>query len=308
MPDVDAALDRALAALAAALPGRLLGVYLFGSYADGSAVPTSDLDLFVVLHGTAGAEEPARAAAMVTDAIGRGPPLPDVLVLAEATLLADGHFRLETAAALLAGEDIRPRLRRTSPSAWLRRYSHAPWAYMGQVLRRVDRLTYPLGYPDPAGEFLGYDARTLPPRGGPAHNVKSLVATVCWIASVLAAVESGHMARTKAEGARLYREDVGGEWAGFVEDVYRLGKERWGYLVPEGPDERARLRDLCARTLDFENHYLDRYRDYLLREARGAERAGRLLAVERLGSWVRYPGDPAVRAVLAASPPDKGQV
>ena len=295
---VDEAVDRALAALDATLPGRLHSVYLFGSYAEGSAVSTSDLDLFVVLRGTADLGESARASTVAADAIGHGSPQPDVLVLEEASLLGEGHFRLETASTLVAGEDLRDRLPRTSPAAWLRRYTHAPWAYMAQVLRQVDRLTYPLDYPDPAGEFLGYDARMLPPHGGPAHNVKSLVATVCWIASALTTIESGRLARTKAEGVGLHRADVGGAWAGFVEDGYRWGKERWSYLAPRRQDERARLRDLCVRTLAFENHYLVRYRGYLLGEARGADRTGRLLAAERLGNWVRYPGDRAVSDVL----------
>ncbi|HET9017582.1 MAG TPA: nucleotidyltransferase domain-containing protein [Thermomicrobiaceae bacterium] len=297
--EVDAALDRAIAVLDAALPGRMLGLYLFGSYAEGSAVPTSDLDLFVVLRGRTLPAEAARAAETATRAIGDGPPLPDVLVLEEAALLGEGHFRLETASALVAGEDVRDRLPPTTPARWLHRYSQAPVDYMAGVLRRVDRLTAPVDYPDPTGEFYGYDAPTLPPRGGPAHNVKSLVATICWIASVLAAMESGQLARTKAEGVARYRADVGGAWAGLVEDAYQWGKGRWSYLVPAGREERARLRDLCARTLAFENHYLDCYRDYLLGEADGADPAGRLLAVEQLGRRLCYPGDVAVRSALA---------
>ncbi len=56
-----------------------------------------------------------------------------------------------------------------------------------------------------------------------------------------------------------------------------------GYLLPEAPAARSRVRDLCARGLGFENHALAWYRRLLLpdltRPALGAPRGGDLGAV-----------------------------
>ena len=52
------------------------------------------------------------------------------------------------------------------------------------------------------------------------------------------------------------------------------------------------LRDLCRKTLAFENHYLALYRDYLLELLRGDEPARRLFAAGRLKDVV-YPDQEA---------------
>lgn len=66
----------------------------------------------------------------------------------------------------------------------------------------------------------------------------------------------------------LYRDLIGDEWADYWATLYSLGKGRWGYLVPADPAARATLRDLCRRTLAFENHFLRAYRDHLRAVAR----------------------------------------
>ena len=50
-PLADAVLGPLIARLAEALPGHLAACYLEGSYADGTAVATSDIDLTIALRG-----------------------------------------------------------------------------------------------------------------------------------------------------------------------------------------------------------------------------------------------------------------
>lgn len=297
---IDEILRGVVTIFTSAFPERIQSCYLFGSHADGSAVPSSDIDLFVVFAGDVAGDEKSRAR-MIARGCGLISPVQlDILVVSEADLLRDGHFRIEHGSTLIWGDDLRDRLPKQSIAAYLSKYTHGPYAYMAQVHRHTDQITVPLDYPDPAGEFFGYDKDFLPPssnRLAPAHNIEALVATACWIASILIGLETGRMVHTKAESARLYRECVGDEWADFVEEVYEQGKRRWGYLVPTDEAERQALRDLCRRMLAFENHYLSRYRDYLLRQIREGSHDERLEAVQRLGSWVRYPDD-EVKAAL----------
>jgi len=46
------------------------------------------------------------------------------------------------------------------------------------------------------------------------------------------------------------------------------------------------LRELCKRTLAFENHYLSIYREYLLAQLRREDEDSRLFAVKRLGETI----------------------
>ena len=81
-------------------------------------------------------------------------------------------------------------------------------------------------------------------------------------------------------------------------DVHELCRNRWRYRIPTDPADRRTLRGLCEQALGFQNHFLDRYRRYLLTELDADSNERQLLAATRLGQIV-YPGDPEVRAALA---------
>lgn len=229
-------------------------VYVFGSVAEGTALASSDIDLFVVVRGDGDAG--AARLREIADGV-EGPPI-DLVIMTESGLRRDGHFRIERASRLVAGDDLRPELPPTTLDTFIRRYSSAPLAYMS-ILRSDRPIVTPLDYPDPSGPFYGYDSRTLPPAGIPVHNVKGLVALVCWIATLRLAREQGIMVASKAESVTAYAAEIGDGWTSFVEDIYRPGHDRWHYLVPDDTAERLTLRDLCGRTLAFENDYLTRY-------------------------------------------------
>jgi predicted nucleotidyltransferase len=260
----------AVEALLAAFPNRLRVIYLFGSYAAGTAVPASDLDLFIVFHGTvrAGEHEHARAVGDASShSLGVGV---DVMTIGDSALLQDGHFRIAAAGVPIWGEDLRDRLPPVSLATYLRNYSRAPIDYM-RVIRGVDHLDEPVVYPDPDGEFFGYDAQLLYPGNFPAHNVKAMVATACWIGTATIGLRFGRTAASKTEGVALYRALVGGRWGEFVADLYTVVKERWGYLVPPDEFDRRRLRAWCAQLLELENDYLALYRHF--RAETGEEKA-----------------------------------
>jgi hypothetical protein len=220
----------------------------------------------------------------------------DLPPFAERRLLAAGHHRIKTAGVLLAGADIRDRMPTMTLDAYLRTYWHAPYAYMAQVLRGVDVLRFPLTYPDPGGAFFGYDQRDRSQRGAETRSTKALVATVCWIATMIVGFRAGSMVGTKAESVHIYREAIGDGWTEFVARIYMLGKETWGYRIPDGDAEREQLHDLCARMLAFENHYLIIYHDWLLAQARRRDTETQRFVAARLGE-VLYP-DTAVRNAL----------
>lgn len=304
----DARLRDVVALVEEALPGRIRSYYLFGSVADGSAVATSDLDLFLVAATPLTADEEARLADIARTAMSLGGGV-DLAVIDEGTLLREGHFRIAAGGRLLHGVELRPRIPPTSLSAYLRRYAQAPWDYIAQVLRReaflaAGYLAYPLRHPDPGGEFYGYDRPRLPHGDEPLPNIHALVATACWIATVAVALHAGRMVPAKSASVRNYGEVIGDAWAPWLEELYDTGRRRWEYRVPDDPAGRRHLRDLCGPMLAFENHYLRLYRRFLLSElGQGAE--ARLAAARRLGE-ATFP-DPALREALAGLANDDDQ-
>jgi hypothetical protein len=226
-----------------------------------------------------------------------GPVRFDLPSFCERRLLMEGHHRIKTASVLLAGEDIRARMPPMTPDDYLRIYWHAPYAYIAQVLRATDRLIVPLTWPDAGGEFFGYDRREAVPGATDVPSTKALVATVCWIATMIVGLRTGQMVGTKAESVRRYRDAIGDSWASLIEDLYVQGKQAWDYRIPESAADRALLRGLCSRMLAFENHYLTIYRTWLLDLARSPDVNWQRFAATRLAEVV-YP-DATVRDALA---------
>jgi len=230
----------------------------------------------------------------------------DLLPFSERHLFTEGHFRLKSASILIYGEDVRERMPSLSLDTYLRVYAHAPAACMSQVLRRTDTLVHPLHYPDPFGSFYGYDYHDARMGENGGRSIKGWVNAVCWIATIIVAFQSGRMIGTKAESVRAYRECVGDHWTAFVEAVYANGKTVWGYRVPDDPVERTLLRDLCQKTLAFENHSLALYRAYLLQQLRKADEKCVRFAVERFDTvhYLDAEVTDALHEIAASGPAD----
>jgi predicted nucleotidyltransferase len=286
---VDTVVARLARELGDAFPGEIHSLYLFGSFVDGSAVSSSDIDLIVVSNAELTDDERARVQSLSPLLSDIAECHVDLLPIAADQLLRSGHWRLEANSLLVAGEDLRPHLPRETLAAYLRRYSHAPYAYMANVLRDTNRLVFPVAPPISDTEYSGY-ART-PERMEPGESIKAFVATVCWIATLLVGFQAGQKVASRHESSNLYHEAVGGQWASFVDDVYRLGKLAWAYRVPESADDRRRLRRLTDAMPGFENHYLAVYRSFLLDQLKDANPDAQLEAIDRLREWVVFPDD-----------------
>lgn len=115
------------------------------------------------------------------------------------------------------------------------------------------------------------------------------------------------MASSRSEAFRLYEACIGDEWAGFLRDVYHTCKLQWGYQVPASPGDRAHLRELCRRTLAFENHVLSIYRGYLLEELRAGDTQRWRFAAERLAEFI-YADEEVREALVSAEQADDPEV
>jgi len=281
---IDRVLRDIVGTLETVFPGQFRSHYLSGSYAEGAAVRTSDLDLFVVFK-----EEPPDAVKRkfggVTQFISLNCPVEvDITPLAEGAVNEHpSRDKLKEASVLLYGTDIREGIVPPPFEDYVPYAMHGPLAFFARARGNPQVLRTPLAFPDPAAEFYGYDRKKVrTPDGKSWPSTKDLVGSTGWSASALVALLAGRYV-CKSDRVRVYRECVNDEWAPLLEEIAAYCRETWEYLIPEGAGDRARLRRLCERALEFENHFLTVYRDYLARRLREADDAGKLLAVKCLG-------------------------
>jgi len=256
---VDKIIADVVSSFATVMPGQVRGFYVAGSYAEGTPVPGSDIDLIAVLRKNDD-EELARRVAEAC--IARSPIRLDLVALtaealAERFLPLVPAFKMGT--LLVVGEDMREELTLPPLAAYADAWADRARRFMSRIRRAAVETVQPtLGYPDPAGEFFGYDRATIlewyPP--GTARGTKELVAIVGSAATSLIALRGRAYVPTKGHCAPLYAERIGDEWTELVREVHAFCRERHRYEIPEMPDERLELRAICAKVLGFERHAL----------------------------------------------------
>jgi hypothetical protein len=278
---IDDILRGAIGILETTFPNRIKAYYLHGSFFDDTAIPTSDIDLFLVTHGKLSTEERTKMQHIMHFSALFSPFMVEMLALDDTSLLQNGHYRIKSASKLLRGTDIRSNMPEQTLEQYLRTYASFPFIYSATMLRTMESIVLPLSYPQPEGEFYGYDQQLLPPKNEQRHNIKKLVTGVCWTATVLIAWQAGQTVSGKRASVELYREYVHDEWTDLVTEMYEMGNRQWHYLVPFEQDKRRHLHNLCTRVVAFENHYLHHYQTYLQAEVQqGGERM--LAAMPRL--------------------------
>lgn len=271
---IDRALSGAVGLFEEVFPRRVRGYYLVGSYAYGQPLPTSDLDLKVVFKERfrgpaeeARARRIARQCSLLSQVDLSPVPLP------EDRLLRWGASTLKRDSLLLYGEEIRDRMPEEPLVHYIRSWMHRSQAGLLAVRGNPPRLAPPLGYPDPEGEFFGYDSRPVSPGApGGERGIKALL--TCLFFPATAVLVSRHGLRTTRRGAVLagWRERMPeNEWTLFLGEVYERCREQWSYRIPADPAERAWLRGACERALGFERWFLTVYREFLLSELRAEE-------------------------------------
>lgn len=271
-----ASADRALAGAVGlfeeVFPRRVRGYYLVGSYAYGRPLPTSDLDLKVVFkerfRGPA-EEARARRIARQCSLLCQLDLLP--VPLPEDRLLRWGASTLKGGSVLVYGEEIRDRMPEEPMANFTRSWMHRSQAGLLAVRGNPPRLELPLRYPDPGGEFFGYDGRPLAP-GSPERGIKALVSCLFFPATAVLAWRHGVRTTRRSEALAGWRERMPeSEWTPLLGEVYERCRERWSYRIPADPAERAWLRGACERALGFERWFLTVYREFLLCELRAEE-------------------------------------
>ncbi|MBD2003014.1 MULTISPECIES: nucleotidyltransferase domain-containing protein [Cyanophyceae] len=294
---VDAIACEIIGKVGESFPGRIRGYYLEGSYADGTAVATSDIDLRVVFKGSLTSAE-RQEFAQISDECQKNTSIElGITADSEEALFRIGAVRFQKGTLLIYGEDIRPLVPIKPIDSYTLDSMHFPYRLFAQMRGNPEVLTFPLDYPDPEGEFYGCDRRQMRASDGTIHyGTKDLVLNVLCPATALIALDAGQYVVTKRECVIQYRKWINDEWTALVEDIYEQCRNHWNYRVPEAEADRKQLREYCKSALAFENYFLWRYKAFLLAELQHPDEFRQLYAVKRLGQII-YP-DQAVRLAL----------
>jgi hypothetical protein len=265
----------------AAFSGRIRGYYLMGSLSRGTAGANSDIDLEIVFKDAFLPDEPARLEAMKQGCRALSPVHLDLPAYDEVSLAQIDTVGLKTASTLVYGEDTRESMPLPSIETYLRRVTIPVHRALTREFRGKT-VSIPLDYPLPDAEFYGY-VPTDPAHPHMPWGTKFWVLNVGWMATFLLAYQKGVMVPSKDDLVALYRQHLNDEWTDFIAEVQEVGRHQWEYAIPTSGEDRARLRAMCSRMPDYENHVLKRYLLWLKQEREHGDRA---LAEERLKAFV----------------------
>jgi predicted nucleotidyltransferase len=278
---VDYLLKTIIATLEETFPRRIRCYYIEGSYANESQVATSDLDLVIIFKDSflheqerARAEELIRCYALLS-----GMAI-DVQLVEEEHLRQVGVWPgLKMASVIVYGEDIREQLSLVTLPVWTRVCMHTTYERIGRLFHLPCVGAGPLVHPDPDGEFYGYDQHKIRLVDGSQVNcMRDLVHLAGWSATAMLALKAGLYVACRSDCQRLYTDNIADQWTAFLYDTYTLCRGRWYCLIPDDPGERRLLRLICSRMPGFANHFLQLYKDFLLRELQADEKQGKLQA------------------------------
>jgi hypothetical protein len=288
---IDHAIQGIVGIFEAAFPQRIRSYYLVGSYVDGSATPFSDIDIRVIFKDDFEAGEEERMLRIRNNCRLISPIAIDCPPLSEARLLHDENWLheplgIKSDGRLLFGEEIRHAFSEPDFDAYVRNVTAVPVNRFSRI-RNQSPLIFPLDYPDPEGDFYGYDD-TSGPDWAKIQGTKNLVHMLGFAATCLIAIQARRIVTRKSDWLKIYKETINDQWTPLLENIYLQCKELWLYCIPENEVERGQLREFCRQTLAFENYYLTCYHAFLFNELQSGDNARQHFAIERLKEIV-YP-------------------
>ena len=128
-------------------------------------------------------------------------------------------------------------------------------------------LTYPLTYPDPDGEFYGYDLNGIKLNDYPLDDFKlgtpTLIHHLLLGAELLSRLRVVRHIFSRQQTIRNYEGVVGDGWTSILREATERCRDTWFYKIPPDKENRTYLRLLCKKTLDFENRIVSNCQNQL---------------------------------------------
>ncbi len=268
---IDATLAGMIGIFEKVFPDRIRAFYVIGSYLDGTYLPTSDIDGYVVFKDDMAPAEYMKARELGGDCTRLSAIALDFVPMPERVLRRYGTVDLKLASCLIYGEDIRDEVELLDVSLNTYFMMAEGLSRIANVRENVDVLTYPVAYPDADQDYYGYVSGMITDADGQSQpSTKTLINVVGKPATAIILHTTHQHVKSKQDAFQRYQSEIADEWAPLLHDVYEKTRNQWHYLVPQDSAQQAELNAICQRTLAFENHFLGILRDFLV-EALQAE-------------------------------------
>ena len=279
-------------------PGRICSWYVEGSYANASAVSTSDLDLILVFDAPLVAEQEQTLVVNLLEACKHLSSLElDVTVTDLITLQGSADPMFKLGARLVLGSEIRDAVPLMPVALWARQRMHAAFWLMIHVFNRPQSVVVPITFPDPADRFYGYAARRMQrPDGREVFTTRNLIRITGWIATARIAYQAQEYVVDKRSCVATYRKAIGDEWTDLLVTIDQRCRQDWHYLIPDNEEEQEELQAIGRQVLAYENHFLNMYDQFLADELTSNDLSAQTTALEMLDrTW--HP-EPAILTLL----------
>jgi len=252
-------------------PNRISGYYVKGSYSDETGIEASDIDITIMFKKFSDHLEQNVAVDLLNNYSQRSSLELDVDITDEGKIIRNVKPNFKLGSFLAYGTDIRDTLPLMLVKDWARERMHASYWLITNLFNRVGEVSLPLDFPNPEDEFYGYTQRQLKlATGEEVSCTRDLVRVIGWSATALIALKGERYVARKKDCHIIYREAIGDTWSDFIEDLYIKCRNDWNYLIPVDNNDRKKLKDICLRTLEFENYFLKVYKEFLLSELQGS--------------------------------------
>jgi predicted nucleotidyltransferase len=152
---------------------RPVSAYVAGSYANGYAVSTSDVDLYVIFDRSL-SESEKQALEELSDRLERQEPQIDLVAYELEQLKSVGVVEMGRHFVHVWGRPVHDEIPNPPIDDYLYRSMHGAYSRMGMT-RRTKPYRWPLSFPDEADEYKGYAWRTFTENGIEQASVKEIV-------------------------------------------------------------------------------------------------------------------------------------
>lgn len=287
---VDEILQGTIGIFEKTFPTRIRAYYLIGSYATGTAVSTSDLDVVIVFKGKLPPSKEALARHVGNFCQHNSSIELDLMFYSEEQILRRRVYGRGFALTrrIVFGEAFDEVIPLPSIEKYLSFMMNSAYEALVSIRCSPQTLAFPVDYPDSKTPFFGYAKPVRMFNGETRNGAKQLVHNVCVACSAIIGFVAAEQVTSGSESVKVYKKQIGDRWAGFLETIYEVCRIQWNYIIPEDEDGRRQFRDLCRQTLKFECHFLKLYKDYLLKVLHSGDVPPKLGAARRFGEII-YP-------------------
>ncbi len=277
----------------------VISSYVSGSYANDYAIPTSDIDLYLIFNRDVSREEYDEI-----EELGIKLKLEidmDLIPISLEKLKEIGIIGMKDFYLHVWGNKVDHQIPEPSLENEIYRGMHGAYLRM-ELTRKEKPYQYPLNYPN-NDELKGYDWREMTIKGVDKKSIKEIVVLTGWMATGLINWKAKKLVPTKKHCPQMFKEYIGGEVADAFSEITEYCRNKFHYLIPDSKQDFDILKSLLPKVLLIENYFLKEYQNFLIHNLNNENPIRVRTSIIRLGE-ILYPNIFSLEALKKINPID----